>query len=95
MGNNFNIFFGHWNIQGPTIEKLERIKQTNYFDVWGIVETRKFVNIERYEKIKASRKKVETLELTGAYPCSRKEERLLQLKGYLVNRKTLCGLCFV
>ena len=53
--------FGHWNIQGLTSVKLERIKQTNDFDVLGIVETWKSVeesvNIEGYEEFKACRKK--------------------------------------
>ena len=91
--------FGHWNIRGLTSKKLERIKQTDNFDVLGIAKTWKSVeetlNIEGYEEFKVYREKSRNSRTYGGLYVFVKEERLLQLKGYLVNLRMLCGLCFV
>ena len=66
MRNNWNVFYlvvGIFKVY--TSEKLERIKQTNEFDILGIVETRKSVkesvNIEGYKVFKACREKLERI----------------------------------
>ena len=84
-GKQFERFlFGHWNIHGLTSEKLERIKQTDNFDVLGIVESWKnveeSVNIEGYEEFKACRKKSRNSRTYGGLSVFVKERTFASVK---------------